>query len=78
MVRAVDKFDFRLVMKEASRKRRPIKKHALIKTHVFRKIYMFTPTVITTVKLYPCCAIHLHSLEKRTLPQFPATKLEAE
>jgi hypothetical protein len=39
---------------------------------------------MTTNKIKACvnkdsyCAIHLHSLEKTTLPQFSATKLETE
>ena len=54
------------------------KRHVVIKTHVFRTIYMFTPYVITSVKLHPRCAVQLHSLEKRALLQFSATKLDTE
>jgi hypothetical protein len=36
------------------------------------------PTVITSVKLYSCCAVQMHSLEKKTLPQFSAANLDAE
>ena len=39
VVTAVHKFDFKLVMKEAPAKRRPVEKgHAVIKTHVFDRI----------------------------------------
>jgi hypothetical protein len=44
----------------------------------FSRSVCLPPTVITTVELYSCCAVHMHSFEKKTLRQFSATQLDAE
>jgi hypothetical protein len=44
VVRAVHKFDFRLVINETSNKRRPMEEgHAVIVSRVFDRICMFSP-----------------------------------
>jgi hypothetical protein len=66
VVRAVHKFDFKLVMNETHNKWRPVHvklRHAVIETHVYDRSYIFSPSVVASVNgLYPHCAGQMHSL----------------
>ena len=64
VVRAVLKFDFRLVIKKnLSNSDQKKEDRAVIQTNVFDRIFKFLPTVVANVKgLYPRCAGQLHSL----------------
>jgi hypothetical protein len=64
VVRAVHKFDFRLVINETRSKRRPVEgRYAVIETHVCDSM-SFPATVVASVQgPYTQCEGQLHSLE---------------
>jgi hypothetical protein len=64
VVRAVHKFDFRLVINEKRKNGDRYTGHAVTETHVFDKIYMFSPSASSggVKRRYPHTAGQLHSL----------------
>jgi hypothetical protein len=50
VVRAAHKFDFRLVINKTPNNGQPVERSKSDQAHVFDTIYMFSPTVVASVK----------------------------
>jgi hypothetical protein len=65
LVRAVHKFEFRLIRNKKPKKWRPVERNSRSNINsFFDRIYLFSPTTAANVKgLQPLCAGQMHSLE---------------